>query len=69
LPIAIVTGQSTEVMIMYKWLAVIVAIYLIGDPILENISSVITVGEMNELLLTGVISLFLIPWVSAQFDN
>jgi preprotein translocase subunit SecF len=54
---------------MYKWLAVIVAIYLIGDPILENISSVITVGEMNELLLTGVISLFLIPWVSAQFDN
>jgi hypothetical protein len=54
---------------MYKWLAAIVVIYLIGDPNMAYMPSVITIGEMKDLFLAGVIALFVTPWVTAQFDD
>jgi hypothetical protein len=66
---SLLTGQYTEETVMYKWFATILIVYFIGDPNLAYMPSAITVDQMKDLFLAGVISLFLMPCVSAQFDN
>lgn len=56
-------------MIMYRWLLALAALYLLGDPNLTYLASVATNEEIRDLILSGVLSLFITPWVVAQIDG
>jgi hypothetical protein len=56
-------------MIMYKWFAAIVIIYLLGDPQLDYVSWIGLVGEMKDQFMAGVLALIITPWVVSQFDG
>jgi hypothetical protein len=56
-------------MIMYKWFAAIVIIYLLGDPQLDYASWIGLVGEMKDQFMAGILALAITPWVVSQFDG
>ena len=62
-------GNTQKVMIMYKWFAAIVIIYLLGDPQLDYVSWIGLIGDMKDQFLAVILSLVLAPWVVSQFDS
>ena len=68
-PISYTATQHAKVMIMYKWFAAIVIIYLLGDPQLDYVSWIGLVGEMKEQIMAGILTLLIAPWVVSQFDS
>ena len=51
---------------MHRIFGIAVALYLLGDPELRMVSSM--VGN-SQLVLAVVITLLLAPWLRAQFDH
>ncbi len=51
---------------MYKWFLILMGLYLVGDPGLVYLEQI---GSTKELVVALVISLAVMPWITAQFDN
>lgn len=51
---------------MYKWFFILMGLYLLGDPGLVYLEQM---GGTKDHIIALVISLAIMPWVTAQFDN
>jgi hypothetical protein len=51
---------------MYKWFLILMALYLVGDPGLVYLEQM---GGTKDLVVALIVSLAIMPWVTAQFDN
>ncbi len=51
---------------MYKWFIALMALYLVGDPGMVYLEQL---GGMKEGFVTLMLSLVVVPWVVAHFDN
>jgi hypothetical protein len=51
---------------MYKWFIALTALYLVGDPGLAYLEQM---GGTKDIVVALVLSLAIMPWVTAQFDN
>ncbi len=53
-------------MVMNKLFAILVAIYLAGDPSLSLLGAF---NDTKELIVAAVLAIIMVPWVVSQIEN